>query len=71
MPFYETEKNKLEISPEFCRNIPYVDLSSQYEAEKSKINECIMRVLESGQYVGGALISQKFERAIKKYCFGF
>jgi dTDP-4-amino-4,6-dideoxygalactose transaminase len=68
MPFCEIEKNRLEISPEFQRNIPYVDLSSQYDAEKLKINECILRVLESGQYVGGAHISQKFEEAISKYC---
>lgn len=47
--------------------IPYVDLGAQYRAERDRILPAIDAVLESGSYVGGAVIAD-LEAALSEAC---
>jgi dTDP-4-amino-4,6-dideoxygalactose transaminase len=47
--------------------IPFLDLSGQYRELKPEIDAAVARVLESGQYVGGAEITA-FEEEFAGYC---
>jgi dTDP-4-amino-4,6-dideoxygalactose transaminase len=47
--------------------IPFLDLGAQYRELKPEIDAAVARVLESGQYVGGAEVSA-FEEEFAGYC---
>ena len=47
--------------------IPFLDLRAQYHAIKSEIDEAVLGVLESAQYVLGEQVSN-FEREFASYC---
>jgi dTDP-4-amino-4,6-dideoxygalactose transaminase len=47
--------------------IPFLDLRAQYHSIKSEIDEAVMGVLESAQYVLGEQVSN-FEREFASYC---
>lgn len=48
-------------------NIPFLDLTRQYELMKNEIDETLQRVAASGHYIGGEEI-QKLEEEIARYC---
>ncbi|NBU99600.1 MAG: DegT/DnrJ/EryC1/StrS family aminotransferase, partial [Spirochaetia bacterium] len=47
--------------------VPYVNLSKQWEEEKSELLPLMDKFISNGQYVGGDIISQ-FENNIAKFC---
>ena len=47
--------------------IPFLDLNAQYKAIKPAIDEAVIRVLESGQFVLGRAV-EEFERSFADYC---
>lgn len=47
--------------------IPYADLRSQYRAIKSEIDEAVLRVLDSAQFILGEEVAA-FEREFAAYC---
>ena len=48
-------------------DIPYVDLGAQYRAERDQLLPAIETVLESGHYVGGAVVDE-LEPALAEAC---
>jgi len=49
------------------QNIPYVNLSAQWESERNDLLPIIEDVLRSGQYIGGEEVAL-FEENIARYC---
>ena len=47
-------------------NIPYINLSKQYQIEGKKLLSVINKVLKTGQFVGGDEII-KFEKILQSY----
>ncbi len=48
-------------------HIPYVNIGSQWEEDRTELLPIIDQVLESGQYVGGDHV-ETFEKNVAKYC---
>ncbi|MCX6719919.1 MAG: aminotransferase class I/II-fold pyridoxal phosphate-dependent enzyme, partial [Candidatus Staskawiczbacteria bacterium] len=47
--------------------IIFLNLKAQYDSIKNEINSAIKRVLESGEFIGGAEV-EKFEKEFAKFC---
>lgn len=49
------------------KSVPYVNLSKQWQIEKSKIEPIVLEVLRSGQYILSENVN-KFEQEVADYC---
>ncbi len=48
-------------------NVPFLNLSAQYESIKSEVNEAIQHVIEKNAFAGGPFV-EKFEGHFAEYC---
>ncbi|MDD5772588.1 MAG: DegT/DnrJ/EryC1/StrS family aminotransferase [bacterium] len=48
-------------------NVPLVDMKGQYNLLKKEINMAVLRIVESGMYIGGKEV-EKFEEELARHC---
>lgn len=48
-------------------NVPLVDMKAQYGPIKKEINTAVLRIIESGMYIGGKEV-EKFEEELARHC---